>query len=106
MRCDVLIIGAGLAGLTAAARLSAEGLRVTVLEARARAGGRVHTLSDGNIRVPLESGAEFIHGDVKELDDLLCRSGVTTEDVDGKHLAFWNGQLQTIDFDKIWEPIT
>ena len=43
---DVIVIGAGLAGLQAALDLEAGGARVQVLEARARAGGRIWSLSD------------------------------------------------------------
>lgn len=43
---DVIVIGAGLAGLQAAMILESEGARVLVLEARDRVGGRVHTLDD------------------------------------------------------------
>lgn len=42
---DVVVAGAGLSGLTAAADLAAAGLRVQVLEARARVGGRMMTIS-------------------------------------------------------------
>ena len=61
---DVLIIGAGVAGLTAARDLTAAGVRVLVLEARDRLGGRVltHHTPDG----PVELGAEFVHGAVEE----------------------------------------
>jgi phytoene dehydrogenase-like protein len=41
---DVVIIGAGVAGLAAGRRLTEAGVRVTVLEARNRIGGRIHTL--------------------------------------------------------------
>ncbi|MCA1664958.1 MAG: FAD-dependent oxidoreductase, partial [Myxococcales bacterium] len=41
---DVVVVGAGVAGLAAAARLRARGCDVVVVEGRTRAGGRVHTL--------------------------------------------------------------
>jgi monoamine oxidase len=58
---DVVVIGAGVAGLTAARELTRQGLSVTVVEARDRTGGRVYTVRDfcGH---PVEGGAEFVHG--------------------------------------------
>ena len=61
---EVLIIGAGVAGLTAARHLTAAGARVLVLEARERLGGRV--LTDHTPDGPVELGAEFVHGAVEE----------------------------------------
>ena len=43
---DVVVLGAGIAGLAAAERLGAAGRRVVVLEARDRIGGRIHTVDD------------------------------------------------------------
>lgn len=62
MDADVLVLGAGVAGLKAARDLADAGRRVVVLEARDRVGGRVWTdrrFADH----PVEFGAEFVHGD-------------------------------------------
>jgi renalase len=57
-----LVIGAGMAGLSAARDLVDAGRNVIVLEARDRIGGRVYT-NRTIAGVPVELGAEFIHGD-------------------------------------------
>ena len=66
---DVLVIGAGLAGLSAARRLMQAGARVRVLEARGRTGGRIHSqrLQGGQM---IDLGAQFI-GDVQTLVSAL-----------------------------------
>lgn len=56
---DVIVVGAGVAGLTAARLLQEQGLTVIVLEARDRVGGRVHTMRDGRVT---DLGASWIHG--------------------------------------------
>ncbi len=57
---QILVIGAGMAGLAAARDLMRAGLQVTVLEARARLGGRI--LTDTSWGFPLDLGAAWIHG--------------------------------------------
>ncbi|WP_422745766.1 flavin monoamine oxidase family protein [Mycobacterium sp. WMMD1722] len=56
----VVVIGAGFAGLAAARRLAEAGVRVTVVEARDRIGGRTRT--DTSLGVPVDLGASWIHG--------------------------------------------
>ncbi|MFK4729124.1 NAD(P)/FAD-dependent oxidoreductase [Agromyces mediolanus] len=59
-RCDTIVVGAGVAGLTAARLLQRAGRRVLVLEARDRIGGRVRTdRADG---ISTDLGASWIHG--------------------------------------------
>ena len=59
---DIAIIGAGVAGLTAAQRLAAAGRSVAIIEARDRLGGRIFTKHHADFPVPSEYGAEFVHG--------------------------------------------
>jgi len=57
---EVVVIGAGAAGLTAARLLHDRGVNVTVVEARDRVGGRVFT--DRSWGIPIDIGASWIHG--------------------------------------------
>ena len=66
MQTEILIIGAGAAGLAAAVELSKAGRRVVVIEARDRIGGRMFTQHTSGSNHPIELGAEFIHGKVDE----------------------------------------
>src|SRR3954468_7706237 len=59
-RADVAIIGGGVSGLTAARVLADAGLRVVLVEARGRLGGRIHTLHDPAFPLPVELGAEVV----------------------------------------------
>ncbi|GLC47006.1 hypothetical protein PLESTB_001656500 [Pleodorina starrii] len=63
---DVIVIGAGISGLACATALRGAGLRVTVLEARHRAGGRLHTVplsaGPGRPSYPVDLGAAWVHG--------------------------------------------
>lgn len=68
---DVIVIGAGAAGLAAAAELARAGRSVLVLEARSRIGGRCWTRRMAGIDIPVELGAEFLHGEAKSTHAML-----------------------------------
>ena len=95
---DVVIIGAGAAGLAAAKTLSSAGLDVCVLEARDRIGGRIHTHHDPAIDVPIELGAEFVHGRPPETLNLVRQSGLSTEPVQGERWCFDDGRLHACEY--------
>ena len=94
---DVLIVGAGAAGLAAAQDLSAAGLCVIVLEARERVGGRILTLRDQSLPAPVELGAEFVHGKSPELFEITERAYLPFSEVTGRHWYFENGVLSRTD---------
>ena len=59
---DVIVIGAGMSGITAADKLDSEGFDVLVLEARDRTGGRTWTMYWDEAGIPVDMGAGWIHG--------------------------------------------
>jgi len=78
-RHDVIVIGAGLAGLTAALELEAAGLDVQVIEAQTRVGGRVHSMRQlGNNK---EAGGTYIGAGYSRLIGAAERLGVELVDV-------------------------
>ena len=79
----VVVIGAGAAGLAAARALHEAGIDVEVLEARDRIGGRVFTITPPHVTRPIELGAEFIHGQAPELQQLLDEASLASADVCG-----------------------
>ena len=63
---DAIVIGAGMAGVTAARALARQGYSVLVVEARNRTGGRVYSVRDF-CAAPMEGGAEFVHTNDAEI---------------------------------------
>jgi monoamine oxidase len=78
MDADVLVIGAGAAGLAAARALADARRQTIVLEARDRIGGRVWT-DRAFASIPVERGAEFIHGERADTWQLIRSAGLRTE---------------------------
>lgn len=102
-RTEILVVGAGAAGLMAALELSTAGKRVTLLEARDRIGGRIHTLKSGFTN-PVEAGAEFIHGDLPVTMSLVNEAGLQLNAMDG---IFWSANSSGEDpFSSFGELLT
>jgi phytoene dehydrogenase-like protein len=90
---DVLIVGAGAAGLAAARKLTRAGLSVTILEARDRLGGRIHTLTDPLSPVPIELGAEFVHGRAPEIWNAIDDGRFSALDTGDAHVRVEDGRV-------------
>lgn len=95
---DVVILGAGIAGLAAAKVLTKEGLKVVVLEARDRVGGRIHTITPplGATSYPIDLGASYLHGccsdqDVQPLFALAHRLKISSITCPGDTLGPYRG---------------
>jgi monoamine oxidase len=86
---QVVIVGAGVAGLAAGQALRDAGIPFVVLEARRRIGGRVHTMHPRGLAVPVELGAEFTHGDAEEVLGIAADEGLRVVDISGRR---WRSQ--------------
>jgi monoamine oxidase len=80
---EVIIIGAGIAGLAAADQLTRAGIKPTVVEARDRIGGRIFTMYDSRVPAPIELGAEFVHGRPSTIFDLANNEGLKIVETGG-----------------------
>jgi len=103
VRCDVVVIGAGIAGLTAASVLADRGRTVTVLEARDRVGGRLHSVPvEGGV---VEAGATWFWDNEPLVLSLADQLGLSTYP---QHLAgdaLWEGPaVQRLDGNPIDAP--
>lgn len=85
----VIVIGAGAAGLYAAKLLSEQQIQVSIVEARDRTGGRIHTVYQPAL---FETGAEFIHGDLDITMRLLKEASVKPLQMKGKWWTAENGE--------------
>jgi monoamine oxidase len=94
MENEIIIIGAGSAGLMAARTLSRAGKQVTVLEARNRIGGRIYTLSNESFSEHTELGAEFVHGDLPVTIKLLKEAGIEYRSANAEMWRYEDGKFQ------------
>lgn len=91
---DVVVVGAGASGLAALERLDRAGTQVLCFEARDRIGGRVFTIRDPLCPIPIELGAEFIHGRPPEIWDIIRSSRLTAYDCAERAVQMKDGKPQ------------
>lgn len=103
MKYDVIIIGAGAAGLTALRNLLEAGNHVCLLEASAVAGGRIATIHEEDFDTPVECGAEFIHGKMPLTLNLLKEAGISYKEVGGQMISVQKGEWQKEEHDEHWD---
>jgi monoamine oxidase len=95
MMPSTLVVGAGLAGLTAADRLQAAGADVTVLEARDRVGGRLYTRRDTMVHGQhAELGAETLYSGQSGVLGLVRRF-----DLDARSCGYFDPRAPSMMFD-------
>jgi phytoene dehydrogenase-like protein len=99
--CETVIVGAGIAGLSAGRILSTAAAPVVVLEARNRVGGRIFSAQvAGEITgapLAVELGAEFVHGLSAELWALITAAGLPNYELGGRRMHFVAGCLEAFD---------
>ncbi|MDQ2804397.1 MAG: FAD-dependent oxidoreductase, partial [Pseudomonadota bacterium] len=105
-------MGAGVAGLSAARALRADGVPVTVLEAGPRAGGRAYTSVPTFLGGPFDEGAEWLHAAERNpLAHLAEAAGDRLEDTDGERQrrVFMGGrpatEAEVAAFDRSWDAL-
>jgi monoamine oxidase len=97
-RTDVIIVGAGIAGLSAAAELAEAGRSTIIVEARDRVGGRIFTRTSSAGHFPIELGAEFIQGRSPAILNPLREANIPITEVDGDTWCVRRGKLMGCDF--------
>ncbi len=93
---EIIVVGAGAAGMTAAIRLAQQGVSVHILEARSRLGGRMFT-ETSPAGYSVELGAEFVHGSPSQICDLARTNQIATKELSGESWMIRDGQLRRAD---------
>jgi monoamine oxidase len=97
MAARIIVIGAGAAGLLTSHLLLQKGYEVTILEARDRTGGRIHTLQK-QFTMPLEAGAEFVHGRLPLTAKLIKEARLKERKVKGRFYQFSGVEYRDAEF--------
>lgn len=89
----VAIVGAGLSGLAAARTLARHRVRSVIFEAASELGGRVRTHHRPGASLPVELGAEFVHGDPRPMLALAEAYGIELDEVRERHTVKTRGKV-------------
>ena len=100
---DVLVVGAGSSGLSCASKLKRAGCAVAIVEARSRLGGRVFTRHESDLEVPIELGAEFIHGEAEPIREIAGQHHLPTLDIAQHRLVRAAGRLRSTE--DVWGSV-
>ena len=106
----IIVIGAGVAGLAAARHLTAAGRHVLILEARGRLGGSILTVRDPLSPLPIELGAEFVHGNPHEMWNIIDTARLPVVEVTGENYHATAGQVTKMEssgdqFKRVYEAM-
>ena len=101
----ILVIGAGIAGVTAAQELTKAGHDVTLLEASDRVGGRIKTVQPEGWPIPIELGASWVHDtSASDLAAELADLGVATSPFDYEQSAIGTNGEPVDNIEQAVEP--
>jgi monoamine oxidase len=93
---EVIVVGAGASGLAAARYLSQRSVRVTILEARQRLGGRILTVRVPCTTGPVELGAEFVHGEPAQTLEIIRDARLNLQRLPDIHHRSKKGEFSLI----------
>jgi monoamine oxidase len=104
---DVIVIGAGAAGLMAALEMALTGKSVGIIEAKKRVGGRIYTIQDDpQFELPVEAGAEFVHGNLELTKMLLDKASIEISKLKGDFWQSEDGEIkEQEDFIKDYDDL-
>jgi monoamine oxidase len=103
---DIIIIGAGASGLLAAVELTQVKLKILILEAQHRIGGRMYTNLPEDFTGPIECGAEFIHGDAPITLSILQDAKAAYTEMSGNVYQAHEENVEKEDFfDHEWKLV-
>lgn len=101
---DVIVIGAGAAGLAAAAELAEAGRTVLIIEARDRLGGRAFTVdSRRGSAMPIDLGAEFVHGRSPHIFDVCDEALIPLVSMQADQRMVRGGKV--VESDDFWHEV-